>query len=399
MQTSQRSWAKLLIILLVLVADCTIVISAFQLLLVNYELDVVQVPSQPTLHHHQAQNQLTLPSSFSSPLTIFERPNSASSFQQYLALYLLSSNEPILDQSNYDHGEITSSSSSPTPTYSFNLDNITLNSNKPPKKENDEIVRIIDANTIKLKLNGLVTLAAVNTPSGYNDQNFRFPDCFTKSPSSKLRQLLPSGTKVSIVFVDEDNNNNNNNTGSSRPRAVLMEVHGKTSLVNTDLVREGFAKPVSRGRAKSEQMLPGLSEYLSSLQQEAKDKGNGIYKRCDDIENIATDDQFEALDVTTEIVFGDDGGKVTLKYSEKNNEQVVPPNPGDKRGCSDFRTYEDALRYYETYYPYYGDIAKLDRDGDGIPCSGLPHTTNQSKYRVKKALIRDATATPATNNL
>lgn len=28
-------------------------------------------------------------------------------------------------------------------------------------------------------------------------------------------------------------------------------------------------------------------------------------------------------------------------------------------------------------YPFYGDVAKLDRDGDGVPCPGLPHTSNQ----------------------
>ena len=52
-------------------------------------------------------------------------------------------------------------------------------------------------------------------------------------------------------------------------------------------------------------------------------------------------------------------------------------------GCSDFNTYEDALRWYEYYKPFYGDVAKLDRDNDGIPCPGLPHTKNQDQYRMK----------------
>ena len=55
-------------------------------------------------------------------------------------------------------------------------------------------------------------------------------------------------------------------------------------------------------------------------------------------------------------------------------------------GCSDFSIYEDALRWYETYYPYYGDVAKLDRDGDGVPCPGLPHTKVSEIYRMKKPL-------------
>lgn len=52
-------------------------------------------------------------------------------------------------------------------------------------------------------------------------------------------------------------------------------------------------------------------------------------------------------------------------------------------GCSDFATYEDALRWFEYYKQWYGDVAKLDRDGDGIPCPGLPHTKVQEMYRIK----------------
>ena len=53
------------------------------------------------------------------------------------------------------------------------------------------------------------------------------------------------------------------------------------------------------------------------------------------------------------------------------------------QGCSDFNTYEDALRWFEYYKPFYGDVAQLDRDNDGIPCPGLPHTKNQDQYRMK----------------
>lgn len=30
------------------------------------------------------------------------------------------------------------------------------------------------------------------------------------------------------------------------------------------------------------------------------------------------------------------------------------------------------------------NVAKLDRNGDGVPCPGLPHTTNGEKYRIKR---------------
>lgn len=49
-----------------------------------------------------------------------------------------------------------------------------------------------------------------------------------------------------------------------------------------------------------------------------------------------------------------------------------PPNPGDTKNCSDFSSYAAAKSWFDTYYPYYGDVARLDQDGDRIPCESLP---------------------------
>jgi Excalibur calcium-binding domain len=49
-----------------------------------------------------------------------------------------------------------------------------------------------------------------------------------------------------------------------------------------------------------------------------------------------------------------------------------PPNPGDTKNCTDFATWAEANAWFQTYFPIYGDIAKLDSDGDGIPCETLP---------------------------
>jgi hypothetical protein len=49
-----------------------------------------------------------------------------------------------------------------------------------------------------------------------------------------------------------------------------------------------------------------------------------------------------------------------------------PANPGDTKNCTDFATYQEAKAWFDTYYPYYGDVAKLDQDGDLKPCETLP---------------------------
>ncbi|MHC6230424.1 excalibur calcium-binding domain-containing protein [Arthrobacter sp. MMS24-T111] len=48
-----------------------------------------------------------------------------------------------------------------------------------------------------------------------------------------------------------------------------------------------------------------------------------------------------------------------------------PARPGDK-DCSDFSAQAEAQQWFDTYYPYYGDFAKLDADGDRIACEYLP---------------------------
>ena len=45
-----------------------------------------------------------------------------------------------------------------------------------------------------------------------------------------------------------------------------------------------------------------------------------------------------------------------------------PGNPGDSRNCDDFRTQAEAQEWFDRHYPYYGDVAKLDRDKAGVAC-------------------------------
>ena len=51
---------------------------------------------------------------------------------------------------------------------------------------------------------------------------------------------------------------------------------------------------------------------------------------------------------------------------------TTPPNPGDSKNCSDFSTQAAAQEWFDLYFPYYGDIANLDADGDGVACESLP---------------------------
>lgn len=157
-------------------------------------------------------------------------------------------------------------------------------------------------------------------------------------------------------------------------------------MINRELVRSGYAF-VRMGSPQNSDTR--ITNDLAELEKNAKQKGLGIYKTCDataDSESGSGQSfvaEFEEMELTTQIQYGDDGGKEVLVGREQSS-RLPPRNPGDTKGCSDFDTFEEALQWYERYYPYYGDVAKLDRRGDGIPCRGLPHTQNGERFRIKK---------------
>ena len=58
------------------------------------------------------------------------------------------------------------------------------------------------------------------------------------------------------------------------------------------------------------------------------------------------------------------------KSTPKNTNKLE--NPGDVKNCSDFDNYKDAKTWFDKYYDLYGDVAKLDKNNNLIPCESLP---------------------------
>ena len=57
--------------------------------------------------------------------------------------------------------------------------------------------------------------------------------------------------------------------------------------------------------------------------------------------------------------------------SPTTSPTTPPPVPADV-DCSDFSTQAAAQTWFNKYFPHYGDIARLDADGDRIACETLP---------------------------
>jgi hypothetical protein len=70
--------------------------------------------------------------------------------------------------------------------------------------------------------------------------------------------------------------------------------------------------------------------------------------------------------------FGITPGTATPPTAPPSTPPTTPPgNPGDVKNCSDFATQAAAQAWFDTYYPYYGDVAKLDADNNRIACESL----------------------------
>ena len=96
----------------------------------------------------------------------------------------------------------------------------------------------------------------------------------------------------------------------------------------------------------------------------------------DNVGNNESSTHFVEIDVISEDGSGRDTCEIVYtpsanSSSTSSNDGSKPENPGDTKNCGDFKDYAEAKAWFDTYYPYYGDVAKLDKDGNEIPCESL----------------------------
>lgn len=154
----------------------------------------------------------------------------------------------------------------------------------------------------------------------------RFPACFNRAPDARTRILLPRNARCRLV-----------------PRQRSVEVFKSGESVNERLVREGYLLASS-----------SRSAYVDA-EAAARQQKKGIWIEC------PPEPQFVERPL-----------------------QELQSDPGDTKNCVDFETYEDAKRYYDRYWAQFGDVARLDRDNNGVPCPSLPHTTDSALFQFKK---------------
>jgi len=205
----------------------------------------------------------------------------------------------------------------------------------------DEVIAVVDGDTLKLAKFGRCRLIGVNTSETVSpkQQAGAPPDCYGPEASALTKQLLPKGTQVRVE-VDAD-------PADKYGRGLAYIYRSQDGLfINAELVKQGAAKRLK--------VAPNVryDNLFVKLESEASAAKRGLWKSCP---------------VSSAPVAG--AAQTTVAGVAASG--ATPGNPGDVKNCKDFNTYGEAKAWFDTYFPLYGDVAKLDGDGDGKPCESL----------------------------
>lgn len=203
----------------------------------------------------------------------------------------------------------------------------------PPPQE-DEVVKVIDGDTVNLRYAGRCRFIGVNTPETVAPRQKQGapPDCYGPEASALTKSLLPPGTKVRVELDVEPVDK------YGRQLAYLYRSQDQLFL-NAELVKQGAAK-----RYKVAPNVKYDAKFLE-LEKDAKATGKGLWGAC-----------------------ASKNPKTGASSTGTAANEVLDLK---KKTCKDFTTYADAKAFFDKYFPQYGDVAGLDGDKDGKPCEKL----------------------------
>lgn len=240
----------------------------------------------------------------------------------------------------------------------------------------DSVQRVVDGDTVILTNVGRARLIGVNTPETVAPAQRQGapPQCFGPEASAKTKALLPPGTAVEVESDTEPTDR------FGRSLVYLYKTDGgRRTSINEQLVKEGFA------RAKAYKPNVRYRETFEAAEADARAKGIGLWGKCaEGTSGGRSSGKGFDPNVRTAVASSASAQQPSrpaktqaeLKRQQesavtKGQDKKPLTNPGDVKNCNDFANYAEAKDYYDLYFPQFGDVARLDGDGDGIPCNAL----------------------------
>lgn len=130
------------------------------------------------------------------------------------------------------------------------------------------------------------------------------------------------------------------------------------------LDQEGFVRQLYRNVLGREGEQAGVTHWTGQLNL-GETRGTALLRFAESPENITRSGTVQPL-------LGAFNGGLPGRWTCGSQPPPVPGNPGDTKNCADFATRAQAQAWFDTYYPAYGDVAKLDADNNLIVCESLP---------------------------
>ena len=242
----------------------------------------------------------------------------------------------------------------------------------------DSVTRVVDGDTVVLATLGKTRLIGMNTPETVAPAQRRGapPQCYGPEASARTKQLLPAGAGVRVELDAEP-------TDKFGRSLAYLYLERDNTFINGDLVKDGYA------RAKAYPPNVRYKAQLAALEAEARANRRGLWGSCDDARvmpgkgfdpsrapasSAAAAAKAQRPARTPAERRRQDEGVLASASAGPGMESRALENPGDVKNCGDFGSYAEAKAWYDTYYPAFGDVAKLDGNGDGRPCEGLLKT-------------------------
>jgi len=137
----------------------------------------------------------------------------------------------------------------------------TSSGDEPVPPGSDQVVRVVDGDTVVLRAAGKSRLIGVDTPEVFGRQ-----ECFGREASAFAKRLLPRGLRVGVERDVEPRDRYG--------RALVYLRLPDRRSVNELLVAEGYAMPLT--------VPPNVrhAERFRALARRARERSAGLWSRC-----------------------------------------------------------------------------------------------------------------------
>jgi micrococcal nuclease len=220
------------------------------------------------------------------------------------------------------------------PTQSGNFEQV-IGETSVGEGQTVRVIKVVDGDTIKLENDQTVRYIGIDTPEVSQGK-----ECYADEATNRNKELVLGKVVRLVKDVSE----------TDRYGRLLRYVYTGDVFINETLVFEGYATAVT--------YPPDVkySELFREAERQARQYNRGLWGSCGD-ENNSSPKQSQVIAPTPY-----NSPLTTTNFNCSSNSY----------NCADFKTQTEAQKVFDICWGASNDVHKLDSDGDGIACEGLP---------------------------